>query len=308
MEDFFSNYGLYSPYPILENYQLGNEYYYSPLHFNSLTFDYHCEIENKVKTFELKYDFQSLTPEQRGAFTNKDFIDDCLIIDNKLNYTFFCPCKCLSCNDYHIYVMLNVYSNNVVARAIDNIGNRNYQDGLVYSTPADTHIYIQKVGLQPEFKPSVDKVVLKYLSRDAQSWYYKANLLQSKGLGIGAFAYYRRIIENELIEIIRHIKKLPDAHTQEINKLLEEYERRPDTATIYENIFKHLPNSLKILGDNPIKLLYNQTSEGLHSLSEADCLARSQHIALILEFTLKKINEERSDIQALKNAINSLKQ
>ncbi|MBT3547224.1 MAG: hypothetical protein HN487_06000, partial [Flavobacterium sp.] len=78
-------------------------------------------------------------------------------------------------------------------------------------------------------------------------------------------------------------------------------------STIYDNIFQHLPNSLKVLGDNPIKLLYNQTSEGLHSLKESESLEKASKILVLLEFVIKKINEERSEIKDLKDIVKGLK-
>ena len=52
--------------------------------------------------------------------------------------------------------------------------------------------------------------------------------------------------------------------------MFEKHDSDSRISTIYENIFPHLPNSLKELGNNPIKLLYNQTSAGLHTLSEGN--------------------------------------
>ena len=46
------------------------------------------------------------------------------------------------------------------------------------------------------------------------------------------------------------------------------YVENKKVSTIYNNIFQYLPNSIIGLGVNHIKLLYNQTSEGLHSLTE----------------------------------------
>ena len=129
----------------------------------------------------------------------------------------------------------------------------------------------------------------------------------NQNFGIGSFAYFRRIIEKELINIITDIKSLPDSHSVEIERLLVKHNENPKVSTIYDNIFEHLPNSLKALGDNPIKLLYNQTSEGLHSLTEEECLEKANSIFQLLNFVIKKINEERSEIKNLREIIKGLK-
>ena len=75
-----------------------------------------------------------------------------------------------------------------------------------------------------------------------------------QNIGIGSFAYFRRIIEKELIKIVEEIKQLPESDTVEIQALLDEYQKYPKTYTVNENIFNYLPNSLKDLGNNQKKL------------------------------------------------------
>ena len=93
----------------------------------------------------------------------------------------------------------------------------------------------------------------------------------------------------------------------EIQSLLDEHKNKPTITTIYENIFEHLPSSLKSLGDNPIKLLYNQTSEGLHNLTDSQALEKAEIIKDLLEFVIIKIKEEKSNIRDLKDKIRLLK-
>lgn len=306
MEDFFQDYGLYSPYLLVEDYSLGNEHFTSPLEFNGQTFDFYCENEKRFKTFELQFTSDHLNILQREEHYN-DYIDDWCMIDGKLNYTFLCACKCLSCNNYSIYLSLNVYSNNPVARRINNINNTFFSDDELRQTPENTNIYIQKVGVFPESKVKVDKDISKHFDRETNMWYFKALDSINKNYGIGAFAYFRRIIEKELLTIVKEIKDLPGSDSLNINNLLLQYEERNAIYSIYENIWDYLPSSLKGLGENPIQLLYNQTSEGLHSLDEAECLRRANSIATLLEFTLKKINEENSEILDVRKAIRQLK-
>ena len=109
------------------------------------------------------------------------------------------------------------------------------------------------------------------------------------------------------MNIIEDIKSLPSSHSNEIEKLLKAHKENPKVSTIYENIFSHLPQSLQSLGDNPIKLLWKQTSGGLHSLGEGECLKRAGIILKLLDFVIKKINEEKSDIKSLRESLKDLK-
>lgn len=201
---------------------------------------------------------------------------------------------------------MNVFSNNPISNIRDNINNISFSKQNSYNIE-NTDIFIQKVGAFPQIKIVPDKIVTKYFKRDTNIFYYKGLNALNQNFGIGAFAYFRRIIEKELINIINDIKSLPDSHSAEIENLLIKHNENPKISTIYDNIFEHLPNSLKVLGDNPIKLLYNQTSEGLHSLTEEECLEKANSILQLLNFVIKKINEERSEIKILRETIKGLK-
>jgi hypothetical protein len=303
MKEFLSNAGLYQVHKILENYSLGNEDYTGPNDFIGETFEYKCEFEDSIKTFEIELDKAS---ENYFGMLRGDQIPSENFVDEKLNYTFKAIGRCKSCNDYHVYFLLNVFSNKPISDIRDNINNVNFSKQNAYRL-ANTDIYIQKVGAFPEIKIIPDKIVTKYFKKDTNIFYYKGLNALNQNFGIGAFAYFRRIIEKELINIITDIKSLPDSHSAEIEKLLIKHIENPKISTIYDNIFEHLPNSLKVLGDNPIKLLYNQTSEGLHSLTEEECLEKANSILQLLNFVIKKINEERSEIKSLRETIKGLK-
>lgn len=303
MEEFLTKYGLYKEYILLEDYYIGNQDFTDPIDFVGRTFEYWCENEQANRTFEL--DLDEARKDYFGSH-RADLIHDDHFIDGKLNYIFTAIGKCKSCNKYHIYFDLNVYSNKPISNIIDNVHNIAFHKKNTEQHP-NTNIYIQKVGAFPEIKRVPNKIISNYFDRETNQWYFKGINALDKNFGIGSFAYFRRIIEKELINIVESIKLLPDSHTAEIQKLLDKHKENPKVSTIYDNIFEHLPNSLKALGDNPIKLLYNQTSEGLHSLSEKECLEKSEKILKLLEFVIRKINEERSEIKVLKETIKGLK-
>jgi len=290
INNFLSNAGLYDVHLILENFSGMNSDYSSPYDLIGSTFEYYCEKEDSKKTFELE-----LEPETKefyaglsgGTILEKD------IIDNKINYTIKTIGKCKSCKEYHIYFLLNVFTNHTIisSRFYRSEINRN-QLSIEYE---NTNIYIQKVGVLPQIKILPNKIIKKYFKRETNKWYFKGINALNENYGIGSFAYFRRIIESELINIINDIKTLPDSQNSEIQKLLDKHEKNSKVSTIYDNIFEHLPNSLKSLGDNPIKLLYNQTSEGLHSLNEEECLQKAKNILMLLNFVIIKINEEKSE-------------
>ncbi len=284
MNEFFSNYQLYQKFELSNDYKKDALDYATSLHFKDITFDYHCLEEGVTKTFVTKIDENemSIFGSLRG-----DIIPQNNLKNGMLDYAFKCIGYCQSCKKNQVYFLLHIST---------------------FPTNEERKIFVEKVGVSPQMKILPKQEVTKFFDRESNKWYYKGINAISDNYGIGSLAYFRRIIEKELIHIIEEIKKLPDAHSLEIQSLLDEHKQQPTVSTIYEKIFQHLPNSLKSLGDNPIKLLYNQTSEGLHSMTEDKAMEKARIILQLLDFVIIKINEERSNIQSLKEAIKFLKE
>lgn len=303
MKNFLSNFGLYQPYLIHENFKDSDKKFSLPFDFVGQTFNYKCKKEKELKTFELNLDKAS--EDYYNSFMR---LEDELFIDKKLDFTFKIIGRCTSCKIYHIEIFLHIYSDNFVSRTL--ISGRPPVSGLgtlAKKEDPDAKLFIEKVGINPQKKIEPEASVTRYFNRQTNQWYYKGLNCINENYGIGAYAYFRRIIERELINIIKDIKNLPSSHKAEIEKLLIAHEEDPTVSTIYDNIFEHLPYSLKVLGDNPIKLLYKETSQGLHSLEEEECLTKAKAVQQILEFTIQKINEENSNIKDLRDLIKSIK-
>ncbi len=297
MRDFLTSYNLYDAYILNDVFSFNETTYTNPFDFIGETFEYHCEYENKSTLFEL--DLDEPIKKYLSALPAYGILDECYT-NGRVDFTFKAIGKCKSCRTYNIYFLLRVYTTTESSQSKG-------KDPLKNSTFPAITLCLEKVGSYPKPQTTVNKAVLKHFDREAGTWYYKASALLSQGYGIGAFAYFRRIIERDLINIIQEIKKLPDSDAIGISKLINEYNKNSKNYVIYDNIFHLLPNSLKVLGENPIQMLYQQTSEGLHSLSEEECLERSKSILMLLDFTIMKIYEERSTLKDIKEAIKKLK-
>jgi hypothetical protein len=307
MKEFLEKSQLYEDYLLLENYSINNEKFTCMSEFIGQKFEYFCPIEDSMRPFKLDLD-QTLRKNIHSNYLalQSDYrISDEQFINEKLNYSFWIFGECQSCNKHKIHFLLNVYSNNPISNIRNNFNNISQENRNNHKFE-NTNIYIKKIGCSEEINIEIDKSISKHFDKESKNWLYKAKKLLNLNMGIGSFAYFRRIIEKELIKIIEEIKQLPDSNKGGIQKLLDEYEANPKTYTIYENLINYLPNSLKQLNDNPIQLLYKQTSEGLHFLSEEECLKRSKSIEYLLEFTLRKINEENSELKAVKDVIKNL--
>lgn len=307
LNDFLSNFPLYKEFKVVENYVRTCEGYTDPTYFHGETFEYFCEEENEIKTFELQLPEQSkdfwggkiasIIPNE--VFNEKDLLD----------YTHNFVGECKSCKKYHIHFLLHTWSDKTIPKNEDHIIRINPETNKEISidefNPDRANIFIEKVGIKPEKKIEVDKFITQHFDRESNNWYYKAIKSFKDNLGIGAFAYFRRIIEKELLKIVEDISKL-ESSDKKIKQLLKEYKASNKVYSIYENIFSLLPKSLQSLGFNPIQTLYQQTSEGLHSLTENECLERAENINIVLKFVIKKLNEEQSEILEIREALKKL--
>jgi hypothetical protein len=307
ISDFLSSGPLYEPFKAVEHYIRQSHACTNPFDLQGTTFTYLCNAENDLKIFELL-----LTPansEYFGKMPSDRIPQELFNSDGCLDFEHHFIGQCQSCKTFHVDFLLHVYSDKPIPRDQSNIVK--FDPKTKEERPADEYeidranIFIEKIG-GPKVKPSVHKMFDKYLDREARNWLYKAKVCMKDGLGIGAFAYFRRIIEKELLSIVNDIATLPDADPA-LKSLIEKHQKSNKPHLIYEELFPYLPKSLQVLDDNPIKSLYSQASEGLHTLTEADCLARANQIELVLEFVIQKINEERSTVRDVRAALKQLR-
>lgn len=164
-----------------------------------------------------------------------------------------------------------------------------------------------KVGEFPAFGPPTPARVISMVGPD-RDMFLKGRRAENQGLGLGSFAYYRRVVENQrerlLGEIIRVAKKMgakPDAV-----RALEAAAKEQQFGKSIELTRDSIPESLLIDGHNPLLLLHRALSVGLHRLTDEECLARARSIRLVLTELAERIGQVLKDTAELKEAINHL--
>lgn len=166
---------------------------------------------------------------------------------------------------------------------------------------------IIKLGEYPPFGDSIPAKVITLVGKE-RDFFLKGRRCENQSLGIGAYAYYRRIVENQkdklIDEIIKVCKKLGKQES-----LIEELERAKNETQFskaVDSIKGELPSSLYIEGKNPLKLLHKAVSKGIHSMSDEECLQYAESIRLILVALTQRIDEFLKDSSEIHNAINVL--
>ena len=166
--------------------------------------------------------------------------------------------------------------------------------------------YIEKVGQYPPWDISIKKKLQKILGE--YSDYYKKGLIcESQAYGIGANIYYRRIIEEIIGELLEDIKEfLVGEDREKYEKVLEET-RKSKNAQDKINLVKDLiPPILMVGSQNPLKVLYNILSGGVHGKTDEECLEDAQIIRETLIFLINSILRRQKDKQKYDDNIKKL--
>lgn len=214
-----------------------------------------------------------------------------------IDFSFTTECTCQQCKKHFTYFLISVQGETLLNNFI--IGEEDCFDKSLFS-----NLVICKRGVYPVQDLKLNKTVQKFLDRESDGWYYRLNKCINSGLGIGAYAYCRRIVEKELLHIAKFVKEnSKDEDRIKIEEILDSYNKDQKANVLYENIFHYLPSSIKHLGNNPLEILYKTTSKGLHELTEDKCLEDAKKMNTLLEFVIEKLYEERDRVSSIKSIL-----
>ena len=154
-------------------------------------------------------------------------------------------------------------------------------------------IRLQKYGELPKKQLERNPVLQQFLKDDLDN-YEKAVDCLSLGYGVAAFAYFRRVVENNinrLLDLVQEDAKSSGADTK-ITEALAELRGNPPMSKKIKIANHALPAYLNPDGLNPLGRLYEVLSEGVHNLSEEECLnkakATSECLALVGNWHLER--------------------
>jgi len=172
--------------------------------------------------------------------------------------------------------------------------------------PAETR-YVKKVGQHPAWAIDPPKDLKDALGQ-YEALYKKGMICESQGYGIGAFAYFRRIVENIIDQMLADIGEL--LVSEERAKYEAALEKVKDSKIADEKIVvvkDMLPAVLRPGGANPLGLLHDAMSVALHALDEDECLALAEGVRKSLVMLSKHIALARQDRDEFAASIGSVK-
>jgi len=132
--------------------------------------------------------------------------------------------------------------------------------------------YVTKVGQYPPWEIVPDKNLSELLG-EHQDYYKKGLVCESQGYGIGAYAYYRRIVESIIDQLLDSIVDLiAESEKEHYLKALRQTKETTIAQEKIDLVKDLLPEILRPDGMNPLNLLHSTLSEGLHAKTDEECL------------------------------------
>ncbi|WP_211325589.1 hypothetical protein [Roseimicrobium gellanilyticum] len=161
-----------------------------------------------------------------------------------------------------------------------------------------------KYGESPPFGPPTPARLISLAGPDRDA-FLKGRRCENQGLGIGAFIYYRRVVENQKARIITRIADVAErlqTSPSDVQKL-RAAATEDQFAKAMEMAKPYIPQSLLIDGHNPLGLLHSALSDGVHAQADEHCLALATSIRVVLAELSDRMTQLLKDEAELKHAL-----
>ena len=173
-----------------------------------------------------------------------------------------------------------------------------------YRPRGSENVQVFKFGENPAFGPPLPSKLITMI-RPEWDYFQKGRRAENQGLGIGANAYYRRVVESQknriLDEIIKAAIKL--GAPKELIADLEHAKQEIQFKKAIEGVSHALPKALMIADANPLTLLHVALSIGLHNETDEDCLAAATDIRIVLTELAERLSTVLKDETELKASV-----
>ncbi len=166
---------------------------------------------------------------------------------------------------------------------------------------------IVKYGERPAFGSPTPARLVSLLGSE-KDYFLKGRRCETQGLGIGAFGYYRRIIEERRNNIFDQIIRVSETLNADI-KLIEELKsakQENQFSKALDKIKHAIPQALLISGHDPLVLLHSALSEGLHAKTDDECLVLATDIRVVLTELVEKMAQAMKNDAQLNTAVSNL--
>lgn len=166
---------------------------------------------------------------------------------------------------------------------------------------------VSKVGERPPYGPPVPSKLMSLIGPERET-FLKGRRCENQGLGVGAFSYYRRVVEMQRAKIFDGIIAAAGKLKMEAGKL--EVLRAAAAETQFSKSLEMakdvMPEQLLIQGHSPLKLLHAALSHGVHNMTDEECLERAESVRVVLGNLAEAVAQVTKDEAELTKAVSVL--
>ena len=167
---------------------------------------------------------------------------------------------------------------------------------------------IRKVGQSPPWNIEISRDLVGQLGEDAEL-FKRGRICLGQGYGLAACAYFRRVLESrvdKILELLQAHWEL-DGSTQKATEI-RRIRRGKVADKKLERASALVPATLLIDGENPLKLLYELLSVGVHALPDDDCTSLAERLSEALSFVLLELSRAMSARERFAKNIKTLRE
>jgi hypothetical protein len=166
-----------------------------------------------------------------------------------------------------------------------------------------------KLGEWPPYGPQVSLGIISILGKN-KDMFLLGRRAEIQGLGIGALAYYRRVVESQKDHIINEIIKLMQRTNSSESQIeiLKSAKKEKQFKKAVELISDTMPRALLINDYNPLALLDQAMTKGTYVEKDSDALKLATAIRKILTELAERVVKALEDQVDLDEAVDYILQ
>jgi hypothetical protein len=161
-----------------------------------------------------------------------------------------------------------------------------------------------KYGEAPSFGPPTPARLIRMFGEHREI-FLKGRRCENQDLGIGAFTYYRRVVEqqkNEILDVIIRVSRKVGA-SAEMLKVLDDAKNENQFSKALKMVKDAIPPALFINGQNPLTLLHAALSDGVHERTDEQCLELAHDARVVLVELAERLDQALKDEAELSSAV-----
>lgn len=163
-----------------------------------------------------------------------------------------------------------------------------------------------KYGEIPSFGPSLPGRLMSLLREDADLL-SKGRRAENQSMGLGAFGYYRRVVENQKKHVFEEVARVADKlEHPDVAKVYRAAAAETRFTEAFEMVKDALPTVLLIENRNPLTLLHAALSDGLHAREDVECLEIAGDVRVLLAQLADRITTALEDHDEISAAVKRL--